>query len=75
MSYSTYNKHKRDKTGFYFISTIIFSILTAVTSIWAIVGFVLYLVKDIPFNWTSVWLLIAAVILEIYFFAKLALSK
>ena len=70
-----YGSNRKDKTGLYFISTIIFSILTAVTSIWAVVEFILYLVKDNPFNWTSVWLLIAAVVLEIYFFAKLALNK
>lgn len=25
------------------------------SSIWAIVGFILYLVKDTPFNWWSIW--------------------
>lgn len=74
MSYSTYNKHKRDKTGLRFILTIIFGLMVSATSVWAIVEFALYLVKDDPFNWTSIWLFIAAVVLEIYFFSKLALS-
>jgi hypothetical protein len=35
--------------------------------IWAIVEFILYLVKDNPFNFTSLWLTISAFVLDVFF--------
>lgn len=65
---------RNDKSGLYFILVIIFGFLASGFATWAVVEFILYLVKDNPFSWTSLWLTVAAIVLEIYFFAKLALS-
>jgi Na+-driven multidrug efflux pump len=65
---------KKDKTGLRFIMTIVFGVLFSIFGTWAVVEFILYLVKDNPFNWTSVWLTVAAMVLEIYFFIRVALS-
>jgi undecaprenyl pyrophosphate phosphatase UppP len=69
-----YYHGKKDKTGLYFVLLIIFGFLASATATWAVVEFILYLVKDHVFNWTSVWLTVAAVVLEIYFFVKMTLS-
>ena len=39
-----------------------------VSAIWAIVQFILYLVKDIPFDWLSVWCIPISLILTIIFY-------
>lgn len=65
---------KKDKTGLYFIMTIVMGFLLSGFGIWAVVEFILYLVKDNPFNWWSVGLTIAAFVGEIYYFARTALS-
>lgn len=65
---------KKDKTGLYFVMIIVMGLLTSVFGIWAIVEFILYLVKDNPFNWWSLVLTIMAVVGEIYYFIKTALS-
>jgi len=65
---------KRDNTGFNFAMIIIGSFLASGFGIWAIVEFVLYLVKDNPFNWWSLGLTIVAFVFEIIFFIKSALS-
>ena len=73
--YSTYgSSRKKDKTGLYFIMMIVMSFLLSTFGIWAIVEFILYLVKDNPFNWWSVGLTITTFVGEIYYFSKLALS-
>jgi len=51
------------------ITTMIIMIISyigcAVTPIWAIVEFILYLVKDREFNWWSVWTFIISIIVAI----------
>jgi ABC-type tungstate transport system substrate-binding protein len=42
--------------------TIISSIAFAVGSIWVIVSFLIYLVKDNPFSWASLWFTISSLI-------------
>lgn len=36
-----------------------------ISSIWAVIEFILYLVKDKPFNWNSLWLTIFFIILSV----------
>lgn len=69
-----YYKQKRNKTGLQFVLLIIFGFLASGFATWAVVEFILYLVKDHVFNWTSVWLTVVAVVLEIYYFIKMTLS-
>jgi len=71
--YSTY-KHKRDNTGLYFIMLIVMSTFSSVFGIWAIVEFILYLVKDDPFNWISLWTTGITFVASIFCFIKAALS-
>jgi len=61
---SNYRRHS-DWTGVWFLLTILMSFLLTAFGIWAIVEFILYLVKDDPFNRVSLWLTIAAFIGEI----------
>lgn len=68
-------KRKTDNTGLYMALTVLLSLLFTALGIWAIVEFILYLVKDNPFNFTSLWLTIAAFVLEIFFFLKAFLSN
>lgn len=75
MNYSTYGSKRRDKTGRRFAMTVVMAFLAAGFAAWTIVEFILYLVKDNPFNGWSLGLFIAAIVLEIYFFIKLALSR
>lgn len=65
---------KKDKTGLYFIMTIVMGFLLTGFGMWAIVEFILYLVKDNPFNWWSLGLAITAFVGEIYYFIRIALS-
>jgi uncharacterized membrane protein (DUF106 family) len=37
-----------------------------ISSIWAVVEFILYLVKDRPFNWWSVWIFITCIVLALF---------
>jgi len=53
----------------------IFSFLILGFGIWAAVEFIIYLVKDIPFNWLSVWFLGAAIGGEAFFLIKLILKE
>jgi len=69
-----YNSRKKDKTGLYFLMTIVMGFLIPIFGIWAVVEFILYLVKDDPFNWWSLVLTIVAVVGEIYYFIRTALS-
>ncbi len=64
----------KNNTGLYFILAAICGILLTGFGIWAIVEFILYLVKDNPFNWWSLWLTIAAVIGELFFMVKMIFS-
>jgi len=72
--YSTF-KHKRNNTGLYFILLILMSFLLSISGIWVIVEFILYLVKDDPFNWTSLWLTGVTFVGEIFFIVKTFLSE
>ncbi len=56
------------------MKTLIFGILSIVSylgilvcPIWAIIEFILYLVKDKEFNWNSLWFFISSIILFIVF--------
>mgnify|MGYP001245662438 CR=1 FL=1 len=61
---------KKDNTGIYFALMVISNILITVFGIWAIVEFILYLVKDNPFNWLSLWLTIGALVTTIFLLLK-----
>ena len=67
-------KSKRDRTGLNFAMLIVAGFLFSGFGTWAIVEFILYLVKDNPFNWWSLGLTITALVVEIFFFIKAALS-
>jgi hypothetical protein len=41
---------------------ILLSMITTVTSIWMAVSFVLYLFKDEPFSWASVWITVGGLV-------------
>jgi len=69
-----YNSRRTDRTGLNFILAFIMGILASVFSVWAIVEFILYLVKDNPFNWWSVVLTAVALIGEIYYFIRTIMS-
>jgi len=51
-----------------FIMIIVMGTLFSIFGTWAAVEFIIYLVKDDPFNWWSLGLTIAAFVGEIYFF-------
>lgn len=53
-----------------FFIHMIAAVLWIVGGAWAIVSFILYLVKDRPFDWLSVWLLGAGLLLAIANFAR-----
>lgn len=53
---------KKKERGLSMIGILISNLLAAIFSIWAAVEFILYLVKDDPFNFTSLWLLGIAII-------------
>ena len=67
-------KSKKDRTGLNFAMIIVMGFLFSGFGIWAIVEFILYLVKDNPFNWLSVGLAITAMVGEVFFFIRTALS-
>ena len=51
---------------------LIFGLVWLIGAIWAVVGFILYLVKDEPFNWNSVVLAGAGMVCLIINFIVLA---
>ena len=73
MSYSNYKK-KSDKLAINMVLTMLVGFIASAMGIWAIVEFILYLVKDNPFNWTSVVLTVVGIIASIIMFFKTALS-
>ena len=73
MSYSSYKK-KRNNTVLNMAVMIIAGFAASGFAAWAVVEFILYLVKDNPFNWTSVWLLVIAIVVEVVFFIKNIIS-
>jgi len=60
-------KRNNDKTVFNMIMMMIAGFAVSGFAIWAVVSFILYLVKDTPFNFTSLWLMGIAFVLEIIF--------
>jgi hypothetical protein len=68
------NYSRNDNTGLYFFLTFLCGILLSVFGIWAIVEFILYLVKDNPFNQWSLWLTIGALVAQLVFLFKLITS-
>lgn len=65
--------------GIYLITLgalIVLSYITiSASSIWAIVEFILYLVKDHSFNWWSVWLIPIAILVTIVSSILIMLNK
>ena len=59
----------------YGISTILAALAVILTFCWACVEFILYLVKDMPFNWWSVWTTIISFLACIVFPILMAVSK
>lgn len=54
----------------------IFYLSFIISAIWAVVEFILYLVKDDPFNWNSVWCtIIGFVFMIIAFVMKAAMME
>jgi len=53
------------KSSYLLTSTLIFKISSVLSAIWAIVSFVIYLFKDIPFDWNSIILFISFALLGI----------
>lgn len=54
------------------ILIVIFYLSFIVSAIWAVVEFILYLAKDDPFNWMSVWSTIIGFVLTIVSFVMKA---
>lgn len=63
-------RYPRNRSGLSMVFTLIANLLTGVFGTWAIVEFILYLVKDKEFNWTSVWLTGICLALTIFFFVR-----
>ena len=59
-----------DKSTLFFIFMAISNVLTGVFGAWAIIEFLLYLVKDDPFNWTSLWAVGISLTVIIFFFVR-----
>jgi len=70
----SYYKKKQDKTVLNMVLMVIAGFAASGFAAWAIVEFILYLVKDNPFNWTSVWLMGIAIVLEVVFFVRNIMS-
>ena len=71
---SIYGSNRKDNSGLNFVLLIVCGFLFSAFGIWAIVEFILYLVKDNPFNWTSLTLTIIAFVGEIFFMIRSMLS-
>jgi len=46
-----------------------------VSSFWAVISFIVYLVKDIPFDWWSIWAFVIGFIVFIACFIYMAISS
>jgi|SRR6188508_176488 len=57
------------------IITILSYISIGICSIWSIVSFLIYLVKDIPFNWWSLWSIIISIVVMIVSLVLTAVFK
>ena len=66
----SYYKKKQDKTVLNMVLMVIAGFAASGFAAWAIVEFILYLVKDNPFNYASLWLMGIAIVLEVIFFVK-----
>lgn len=53
------------KTLILLLTKVLSAIAASVNFIWIVVEFLIYLVKDDPFNWNSVWLFITCIVLTI----------
>ncbi len=51
-----------------FIFYVIFGLINTISSIWVIVSFILYLVKNQPFQWLSVIVCVLSLILTVIYF-------
>ena len=65
---------KKDKTRFYYVMTFLMGALFSAFGIWTIVEFILYLVKDDPFIWISLWLTVITFVLELYYFIRIVFN-
>jgi undecaprenyl pyrophosphate phosphatase UppP len=70
----SYYGKKKDNTALNMVVMMIAGFSASGFAAWAVVEFILYLVKDNPFNWTSLWLLGTAIVVEIIFFVKNIMS-
>lgn len=61
-------------TGLYLGLMYLMGFISSICGIWVIVEFIIYLVKDNPFNFMSLWLTIITFILQIIFLLKAFLS-
>lgn len=59
-----------NNTTLYFILTTVFAFLSYIFGIWVIVEFILYLVKDNPFNWWSLYLALITTVIQLFFMIK-----
>lgn len=50
--------------GFFGLAVLLY-FAVVVTSIWVLVSFIVYLVKDLPFNWNSLYCLIGCFVVMI----------
>jgi len=57
----------KNKTISALIAVVVKAIFVPVSSIWVLVEFITYLVKDNPFNWLSLWVCILSAIASIVF--------
>jgi len=53
----------------------LFSFLFLCFGIWTAVEFILYLVKDQPFNWLSIWFAGGALVIELFLFFRLIIKN
>ena len=57
------------------ITAIIFVIVSKISFVWAVIEFILYLLKDKDFNWISVYLFVFSSILAIIFCFKAGIKE
>ena len=63
-------RYPQNSGGLEMILIVLFNMGTGICSTWAIIEFILYLVKDKEFNWTSVWLAGICLFLTLFFFIR-----
>ena len=64
------------KASAFIVLCVVLSLTVVVCKVWVIVSFVLYLVKDTPFNWLVFWVgIVALVLLFVSYAASLIFSK